>query len=68
MRDLLRIICCAYPTRQLMMMKRSGLNRSRKPKKHQGRYFIGMTQGKKQNLVISSGFKAVLCHKKMNIG
>jgi hypothetical protein len=32
--------------------------------KHRGIYFMGMRQGKKQNLVGSSGFKETFCHMK----
>lgn len=34
-------------------------------KKHQGRYFKGIMQGKQQNRVISYGFLATLCHRNM---
>ena len=67
MMDRLRTMCWTKPARQAIMVSTLTPKRRRRAKKHQGRYFIGMRQGKKQNLVSSSGFMAAFCHRKMNI-
>jgi len=39
-------------------------NSMKRASKHRGIYFMGMRQGKKQNLVVSSGFKETFCQMK----